>query len=306
MNVTTLMTKLQILQDTSLAFVEWQAMLERLITSHPGFVSLEITQGHDSEWLVVQRFSNLKALVSWQKSERCKRLLQEVQPLLKGPLQEIEIDPSSLKGGVTEVFVTEAKAESDAHFQEWLSKIHLAEAQFAGFRGVYVQSPTAAQGKYWITLLQFDTPENLDRWLCSDERKALLEEAKSLINSLEKHRMISPYNGWFSSLTPAARAISIWKETMVILLLLYPIVMLQLKYLIPNLQPLGPALSTFIGNSISVTLISWPLMPVAIFCLGWWLLPKQNARRKTLYGTIFVCLLYLVEVLFFWDLLPKI
>ncbi|MBN9376886.1 MAG: hypothetical protein J0H93_00770 [Chlamydiales bacterium] len=54
-----------------------------------------------------------------------------------------------------------------------MAKIHEAEARFPGFKGVYVKPPRETQGKTWITLLQFDTPENLDLWLHSAERADL-------------------------------------------------------------------------------------------------------------------------------------
>jgi len=79
---------------------------------------------------------------------------------------------------------------------------------------------------------------------------------------------------------------------------------LELKYLLPRLTDLNSSLATFIGNSISVTLISWPMMPIAILFLGWWLAPKPEKRlQATLWGTIFIILLYLAEIALFWNLL---
>lgn len=98
----------------------------------------------------------------------------------------------------------------------------------------------------------------------------------------------------------------IWKQALVVLLLLFPIVMLQLKYLLPPLLTLFDfSLATFICNAISVGLIFWPLMPFAFFALDWWLLPQQNALGNTLLGTGLIALLYLVEITLFWNFLPK-
>ncbi len=215
---------------------------------------------------------------------------------------------SSLRNGVTEVFVTRVPREKEKNYQEWLAKIHAAEALFPGFRSVYVQSPTQNQlnkngsGKSWITFLQFDTPDHLDHWLTSKERLNILEESYSLIETLESHRVISPFAGWFSSKMTGQIAPPLWKQTMLVLLVLFPIVMVEFKFLLPHLQGINQALSTFLANGISVCLISWPMMPLAILSLSWWLTPTEAHRKyKNVLGTIFVVLLYIIEIAYFWN-----
>jgi antibiotic biosynthesis monooxygenase (ABM) superfamily enzyme len=116
--------------------------------------------------------------------------------------------------------------------------------------------------------------------------------------------MITPYAGWFSPIAKTGEIPAVWKQTMIVLLILFPIVMLELKYLSPWTSNLNPSLSTFIGNAISVSLIAWPMMPIAILFLGWWLSPKGfDIRRATIIGTCLLILLYLVEIAIFWNLL---
>ena len=82
--------------------------------------------------------------------------------------------------------------------------------------------------------------------------------------------------------------------------------MLELKYLSPWLTGINSSLVTFIGNAISVTLIAWPMMPIAIQYLSWWLFPThQNLSKKqvTILGTGILLLLYLIEILIFWNFL---
>lgn len=116
--------------------------------------------------------------------------------------------------------------------------------------------------------------------------------------------MISPYAGWFASIAKTGELPSIWKQTMIVLLVLFPIVMLELKYLSPWTASLNAALGTFIGNAVSVTLIAWPVMPIAIWLLGWWLMPRAKGRQLiTIVGTLLVVLFYLIELIIFWKLL---
>ncbi len=116
--------------------------------------------------------------------------------------------------------------------------------------------------------------------------------------------MHSPYAGWFASLAQKDILPPVWKQSMIVLLVLFPIVVFELKYLSLLTEGLNPSLVTFIGNVISVALISWPMMPIALFFLGWWLMPNtQHNRRKTLAGLLIVIALYLIEILLFWHFL---
>lgn len=308
---TFLSTRVFVKPDFKSAFADWQGHLNAKIAAFPGFVSLEILSPEkpaELEWVIIQRFYTAEHALAWQKSEERKELIDELRKLLvdEGPeaIQETEIESKELlRGGVTEVFITQVNPEKDSAFRKWIAKIHQIEAKFPGFRGVYVQSPSIGQGKNWITLLQFDSPENLDRWLASPEREQILSESKPMIASFESHSVISPYAGWFSSIAKRGELPPVWKQTMLILLVLFPIVMLELKFLNPLTTFLGPSLSTFIGNAISVTLISWPMMPIAIWYLGWWLAPEGKKLSKAVLGTGVVLLLYLIEIAVFWKLL---
>lgn len=306
-----LTNKIRIRPNFKTPFAEWQADLNMVIAAFPGFVSLEIlspSQSSQFEWIIVQRFSNNERVLAWRESVEYKNLINKLRTLLAGEgadaIKEIEVDVRDLQSGVTEVFVTEVSPDRDKDFRKWISKIHQVEANFPGFRGVYVQSPAQEQGKNWITLLQFDTPENLDHWLSSPERRQVLNESDSLISSLESHRVISAYSGWFSTIAKGGQLPPVWKQTMLILLVLFPIVMFEMKYLNPLTKNLGSSLAVFISNALSVTLLAWPMIPLAIKCLSWWLLPiDDNKFSKTIMGTLFVIFLYAIEVLIFWNFL---
>ncbi len=307
---TCIVNKIRIKPACKSDFVDWQASLNAMIAAFPGFVSLEIsspTAGKDFAWMVVQRFYSVDAIAKWRASIAWQQLLAELQPLLAAePEAFSEMGAAALdkQGAVTEVIVTQVSPDKEGIYREWIAKIHQAEARFPGFRGVYVQSPSKGQGQNWITLLQFDTPENLDGWLLSKERAAMLDESKSLISSLESHRVISPYAGWFASITKGGQAPPVWKQTMIVLLVLFPIVMLELKFLSPWLSGFNSSLATFIGNALSVALVSWPMMPLAIFFLGWWLSPQvADGGKTTLIGIVVVAALYLLEIALLWHLL---
>lgn len=305
---TCIVTKVRVSAEEKNAFADWQAKFHEIIVSFPGFISLEILSPKSSnpyEWGIVERFINAAQLDDWRRSKQRQRLFNELHSLIKDQnpngIIEVPFEASQQQGGVTEVFVTEVSPEKEKAYRQWISKIHQVEAKFPGFRGMHVQSPSPGKGKNWITLLQFDTPENLDRWLSSNERKQVLEESKSMISALDSHRVVSPFAGWFSSISKDIEAPAAWKQSMIVLLVLFPIVMLEMKFLSPFTTGLNPSLSMFISNIISVALIAWPTVPLAIRALHWWLLPGPNNRRlKNIAGTLVVMLLYAISIAIFW------
>lgn len=292
-------------QDQKAHFLEWQAKMHATVALFPGFLSLEISisKEHPNEWIIIQRFVDSDSRLSWQSSKEREMLNEELKKIAAtNSLIEEVTSFSNIREGVTEVLVTKVAIGKEREYKEWIANIHKVEARFPGFRGAYVQSPIEGKGGNWITLLQFDTAENLDKWLSSKERAEILEQSHSLISSLDYHRVISPFGGWFSSLMKQDNApIPLWKQTMIILLVLFPIVMLEFKFLSPVTGSLNLSLATFIGNAISVSLVSWPMMPIAIWFLGWWLVPPKTKKQLwTIYGTFVVFLLYAIEVLIFW------
>lgn len=299
------MLKAQVLPGNNGTFASWQAKMNQQIAGYPGFISLEFLNPSEQDWIVVQRFGNTQQASFWQTSPIYNEIIDQLKHYAAPNTVKSQIsDLSALNNGVTEVIVAEVFSEKESDYREWIAKIHLEEAKFPGFRGVYVQSPNEEKGKFWITLLQFDTIENLDRWLNSSERRALLNDSKSLISHLETHRVITPYAGWFTSIAKVGVLPPLWKQTMIVLLVLFPIVMLEMRYLVPLLKGLDISLSTFIGNAISVSLISFPMAPIAIYFLKWWLSPSQNHyRMATIAGTLTVFALYALEVWFFWSFL---
>ncbi len=292
MSEQTLVTTVSIPSSRAKEFVDWQSKLNACITSFPGFISLEILSPHKGDsWTLIQRFSSS----GWIESQTHLKLIEELAELV-GPENIHERETSDWQNGVTELFVTQVSPDREEAFCAWVAKMHQVEATFPGFRGVYVQSPTQVRGRHWLTFLHFDTPENLDRWLASPERQRVLEESFPLIASLESHRVISPYAGWFASMGKALP--SVWKQTMLVLLVLFPIVMLELKFLSLLTSSLNPSLATFIGNALSVLLIAWPLMPIAIWFLKGWL--SDNSLRGNIKGVLLVSALYLLEIAVFW------
>jgi len=280
-------------------FHDWQARFNTAASSIPNFISSELSYspGTPSEWMIVQRFQLPDDLKRWNESKEFKGLVDELKHYADS-IKTKTADISTLQNGVTEIFVTEISRGKELAFQKWSSKINQVESQFPGFRGTYLQSPGVASGTHWITMIRFDTQEHLDIWLNSEERKKVLGESKNLISSLEGHRVASPYAGWFAT-SKSAEVPPAWKQGVIVLLVLYPIVMVEMWALAFLANYMNLSLRTFISNVISVGLLTYPCIPWASKHLQWWLTSSEHTLKGCLLiGGIFV-LEILVSILVF-------
>jgi uncharacterized protein len=247
------------------------------------------------------RFRDAEHLDRWRNSKAWHNLLQEAQPLLAEKSSiEIEVKDAGPDGGVVEVIITQVKPGKEAAYREWETRIQQAQSKFPGYRGSYVQPPVAGE-LGWTTLMRFDTAEQLDRWLKSPERAALVKEAEPLVDYAHLQQMGTSFPGWFPTDPKTGQGPPNWKAAMLVLLGLFPIVMLESFFVMPRLASLNFSLALFIGNAISVALTTWLTMPVFIKALDWWLFPKPDAPKSVHWkGTLLVCAFYALSVAIFW------
>jgi hypothetical protein len=285
-------------------FSSWHARMSTAPASTAGFVSAEVNAPApgELEWRVVQRFRNVSDLRAWRASDLHARLFREASELVEDGdgrgLREDEISDGVANGVVTEVVTTYVKPGKDNEYQAWAEKIHQAEAEFPGYRGAYLQPPASQHQHYWTTLVRFATPEQLDRWLGSEVRKAFLRQHEELVQSWEHHRLPSSFSGWFPIDAATSESPKSWKQSMIVILMLFPIVMLEIRFLSPLLGGVSTSPATFIGNVISVVLLAWPFMPLAIASMKWWLLPRKDSPKWTdALGIALLVGLYTAEII---------
>jgi uncharacterized protein len=300
--ISAIVIRLNIRDGAESLFFSWQAQMAAAAASAPGFLSIEFIPvlGSRGEWQMALQFRDAASLAQWRDSQDRHRLHKEVRCLLEGTgeLEEAAAPDLHAQSSVTEVITTHVSSGMTTAYLDWLAKIQLAQAQFPGYRGAYLQSPSQGQA-FWTTLIRFATPMQLDAWLSSPARRRLVQEADSLVEAWSSRRLAAPFAGWFPP-EEAGGASPNWKQSMVVLLMLFPIVVLELHFLAPLTRGLNVALATFLGNAISVGLLAWPAMPVSNRALDWWLRPAPlRVMRITLLGTALLLGFYLLEILAF-------
>ena len=164
--------------------------------------------------------------------------------------------------------------------------------------------PAIGGAGVWVTLLRFDTPESLERWFASSERKALLESGQQFVDSFQVRKDVGSFPGWFPIDANTGSGPPNWKTFLLVLLGLYPIVTLEIRFLMPALAQLPTAPANLIGNAISVALTTWATMPLFINLFRGWLFPtgKQSAGDNAKW-LLLIAALFGLELALMWNLL---
>ncbi|HSJ01645.1 MAG: antibiotic biosynthesis monooxygenase [Verrucomicrobium sp.] len=271
------------------AVSSWQIRYHTKVLRFEGFMSADLLppphQG-SHEWKLVVRFSTSEQLDQWMQSEERSWLTAEARELLADGSTFVESIPQqedhARPGGVTEIIRSEVRPGMNDVYRDWTRKTQEAQARFDGFRGVHVIPPNPGQaGNEWTTLLRFDTEENLERWRQSSERGALLEEAKDAVQNTKATRLQSPFPGWVPVDPTTGASPAKWKTALLVLIGLYPLVMINLKYVRPFFAGWDVAMVTLALNVITVAATTYVTMPFLVARFGWWLVEVASGSAES-------------------------
>ena len=301
----TLVTQTRVREGMAEEFGQWQSAISAAAAEFPGFITQSVLPPNPPlqvDWVIQQRFANVEDALDWLRSERRSRLLETAQPLLAGP-DDVHLVRDGVGGAqpapVSTVISSRVRPGHEAAFRAWERRIAMAQAQSPGFQGYRFEPPIPGVQDDWLAILRFDNERNLQTWLDSPERKKLLQEAAPFLEEFHARVVRTGFEQWFSSATDGTSAPA-WKQNMIVLLLLYPVVFLfGLWVQTPVLM--GKAglpfwLALFIGNVVSVLLLNW-LVPWTSRGFGWWLAPA--GRWTSLAGAALIVMLYAVWLFLF-------
>ena len=293
-------------------FLAWKARHDTVIGKFPGYVSSDMMPGANgsNEWTIVINFRSADDLAAWQQSRQHSQIIGEGIPLFEGgnfgevaQAGEAAVQPP---GDVTEVIFSRIKPGMEDAYREWTTRIEAAQARYPGYRGMFLQPPDE-KGGMWTTIIRFKSAPQLEAWMNAPERKSLLQESKAFIDHEQLTRLATAFPGWVPVDPITGTGPPNWKTAMLVLLGLFPVVMLELRFLSPVLTILGlhASLATFIGNVLSVAAAIFIATPLFVRWFGWWLFPANASTRPvTSKGVAILVVLFALEVGALWQLLP--
>lgn len=173
-------------------------------------------------------------------------------------------------------------------FLQWQAEIIEISHQFKGYLKTDNFPPIPNIRDKWYTVIHFDTPENLTRWLESEARHRLIRNRK---DNLGFYRFIGYKTGfeeWFSK----QKNLPKWKQGLAVLFGLYPTVMLE-TILFTHwrvLESWSFASSMLVNNLISCFALTWIVMPLVKKLFSFWLEPKNQSIKLDGMGTLLILL----------------
>jgi antibiotic biosynthesis monooxygenase (ABM) superfamily enzyme len=308
----TLMVQTRVHDGQEDAFGRWQSRTSAAVATQPGFLEQSVMPPNppaQPDWVILQRFSSQSDAVAWLHSERRQALLAEAEGLLAG-LDDVHLVPDGAGGALPApaavVIATKVRPGQEAAFRRWEQRIAVAQARAPGFQGYRFQPPVPGVQEDWLAILRFDSERSLQGWMDSPERQALLAESAALTEEFHARVVRTGFEPWFASGGAGRPVPPAWKQNMVVIALLYPVVFLfGIAVQTPILMQYGGLpfwLALFIGNVVSVLLLS-RLVPWTGRLLGWWLTPGGQAdwRRDVagvglMLGIYVACLLVFSQI----------
>lgn len=300
--VATVIVSLSVKPGREQEYRAWQARMTREAERWPGCAGTELIPpraGVQEEWVVVYRFDAPERLREWLDSDVRRRILEDAGDIFaREPRQTMMTGGRSVDEGVTLVIPHVVRPGHEHGFLDVEHEIMAEESKAEGFRGVELLKPVPGVHDEWTALVRFDSLQHANMWIESRQRAGLTARLEPHVVEYEVRKVGSSFGSWFSFNMTAGKASPNWKQAMTVLLMLYPIVMIETLFLSPAL-PTPLYLTIFIGNALSVAALTWVLMPLATRVLNFWLVPWAH-RHTTAWGSLLVLLLYALSLLAFW------
>jgi hypothetical protein len=304
----TIVTQTRVREGMAEEFARWQSTISAAAAEFSGFIEQSVLPPNppsQADWVILQRFTGAEAASAWLRSDQRTRLLGDAQPMLVGH-DDVHLVRDRGAGvrpaPVSAVISSRVRPGQETAFRAWEQRIAAAQARSAGFQGYRFEPPIPGVQDDWLAILRFDTERNLQGWLDSPERQSLLKDAAPFLEEFHARVVRTGFEQWFPAADPGS-APPAWKQNMIVLLLLYPVVFLFGAWVQTPLL-MGKAhlpfwFALFIGNVISVLLLNW-LVPWVSRGFGWWLAPVPDAGgRISLAGAAVILVLYAASLLIF-------
>jgi len=299
----TVVTQTRARDDKAVAFFAWQKNISEVVSRRPGFIKQTVIPPSPPvqlDWVILQRFADRDSALAWLNSADRKRLVAEAGDMLVGQddVHLLRDDTQAAAAPVSAVISTRIKAGQEDAYRRWEQKIAVVQAQAPGFQGYRFEEPVPGVQDDWLAILKFDSEEHLQAWFDSPERKKLVDESADFTDEYHTRIVRTGFDQWFQVGGAQDHSPAAWKQNMLVLMMLYPVVFLfSLIVAHPVLDMdlhLPFWLVLFIGNIASVLLLS-RLVPWASRRLEWWLQPDaHDARRTNILGAGLVVAIYAI------------
>lgn len=295
-------------------FESWFEELAARIQSAPGH--LQTLSAEHAQRAVALTFDTEESLHRWLDSaEWAATLKMAAENDIRREFSDLVIVEGQVPPTGVALFRHKVDQENVAGFIDAQRTLMDLNAAAPGYEFAVLFGPRelADGSDEWSAVLKFRNDESLAAWVDSPDRADALTQLRSHLS--EEYSASFEHNtfGSIMRVTDGKPTVTPeWKVAMMVLLVLYPTVMTLSRFVGPVLDGWGadPWLSMWLSQILSVSLLTYALMPLATWAFGFWLDPARGSTvRVSVAGAVAVCLLYALTLavfasvrwLQFWD-----
>ncbi|WP_271253798.1 antibiotic biosynthesis monooxygenase [Pseudanabaena sp. Chao 1811] len=168
-------------------------------------------------------------------------------------------------------------------YEAWTKEVNQAAQQFAGFIGVDVIRPRDHQYPEYVVIVKFDNYEHCKDWLTSSVYQNWMRKSKEFIAKRSQQHLPNGLELWFNlpkSSLPNPPQPAYYKQVIIGVITVYPLIILAKLVLNPFLQGLPDLLGLFISVIFVSALLTYPVMPYLTQLLSFWLYPSTSKRNR--------------------------
>jgi len=173
------------------------------------------------------------------------------------------------------VLVTRTVNEGrEADYEAWVSGVSAVAGAPPGHRGVHLVRPRDGSRVYTL-VFRFDSPQQLEAWESSPERRAWVERASGLSTDV-RVQQLTGLEGWFDPPAPGLGPPPRWKMVVVTFAVAFPTIQ-TLQAVLGRVLASLPVLArgALVGLSM-VLFMTYVAMPLVTRRLAFWLYPKGS------------------------------
>jgi len=266
-----------------------QTAITNAARKFPGFVGTEVLgpiAGMQEEWVAIFRLESNQAMKRWLESPERARLATRIEACLSKPSHMLLLaSDDTAEPPVAMVFTHRVAKDKVKDYLAWRRKAIDAQTHYLGYIATEFFQPHGTFQNEWVDIVRYDNLDHLNHWMESKERQALLKELDSIVESVHAHQ-VTGLEGWFALNRGPGATVSVppsWKQALAVLFALYPTVMV-LTFLNPLTHNLSLAVQMLISNILSVSLLTWLVMPRVSQFLNFWLTAPTRDRKNEALG----------------------
>jgi uncharacterized protein len=185
--------------------------------------------------------------------------------------------PADTDGPVTTTVTRRVQPGHEAAYEAFLAGISAAARTFPGYLGIEIFRPTPGASDEYRTVYRFDSSAHLHAWLDSPQRAAWLARAEPHVAGPMRTQVLTGLESWFtlptrSGVAPPPR----YKMAILTWATIFPLITVIVVVSAPLLGPLPVMVRLAATTAVTVSLMTWVVMPRVTRLLHRWLYPGRR------------------------------